>query len=220
MRSSLKDLETRLPMRIVVIENLSNRNSKQHGLMNKTSGFSLIELLGALTAAMVIAAITIPSLTRASRTYKLSSLAHEVEGQLQNTRFTAINHNRSASLLFSTGGDWYFLDTDANGVVTGTETPMWVTQSGFLLNCPPPSPSLSGSVMGTSTDPVTLPNRGLAFTPRGIVVQVSSSQLPTTSRMPAAGVIYIRDPYGDYAAVTVTPAGRVRSWFLRGTTWR
>jgi type II secretory pathway pseudopilin PulG len=188
--------------------------------MNRTSGFSLIELLGAMTAAMVIAAITIPSLTRASRSYKLTSLAHEVEGQLQNTRFAAINHNKSASLLFSSGGDWYFLDTDANGVVSGTETPMWVTQSGFSLNCASPSPSLTGSVLGTSADPVLLPNRGLAFTPRGIVVQVSSSQVPTASRMPAPGVVYIRDPNGDYAAVTITPAGRIRSWLLKGTTWR
>ena len=188
--------------------------------MKRTAGFSLIEILGAMTAAMIIAAISIPSLTRASRSYKLTSLAHEVEGQLQNTRFTAINHNRPTSLLFSSGGDWYFLDMDANGVVNGTEYPMWVAQSGFLLNCPSPSPTLTGSVLGTSTDPVMLPNRGLAFTPRGLVVQVSSSQIPTNNRMSAPGVIYIRDPYGYYAAVTITPAGRIRSWLLRGATWQ
>lgn len=188
--------------------------------MSRTSGFSLVEILGAVTAAMVIAAITIPSLTKASQSYRLTALAREIEGQLQNTRFTAINHNKSSSLLFSSGGDWYFLDSDGNGIVSGTENPMWVPQNGFILNCASPSPSLTRTILGTSTDPVTLPNRGVAFTPRGIVVQVNSSQIPTSTRMSAPGVIYIRDPQGDYAAVSITPAGRIRSWLLKGTLWR
>ena len=188
--------------------------------MNRTSGFSLVEVLGAVTAAMVIAAITIPSLTRASHSYKLAALAREVEGQLQNTRFTSINHNKAASLLFFSGGNWYFLDSDGNGTVNGAEYPMWVPPGGFTLNCTSPSPPLSRSILGTNTDPVTLPNGGVAFTPRGIVVQVNPSQIPTSTRISAPGVIYIRDPYGNYAAVTITPAGRVRSWLLRGTVWQ
>lgn len=189
-------------------------------LAKSASGFSLVEVLGALTAGLVIAVITIPSLTRASHTYKLTALAREIEGQLQNTRFTAINRNKPASLLFSSGGDWYFLDSDGNGTVTGTERPMWIPQRGFTLNCASPSPALSSSILGTSVDPVLLPNRGIAFTPRGIVVQVSSSQMPTSSRMPASGVIYVEDPHGNYAAVTISPAGRIRSWILNGTVWR
>jgi hypothetical protein len=188
--------------------------------VRRTSGFSLLEVVGALAAGLVIAVITIPSLTKASRTYQLTTLAREIEGQLQNTRFTAINRNKPASLLFSSGGDWYFLDSDGNGTVTGLESPMWVPQRGFALNCAAPSPALSSSILGTSADPVLLPNRGVAFTPRGIVVQVGSSQVPTSNRMPASGVIYIRDPYGKYAAVTISPAGRTRSWVLNGTVWR
>ena len=189
-------------------------------LAKRTSGFSLVEVVATLAAALVIAAITIPSLTKASHTYRLTTLAREIEGQLQNTRFTAINRNKPASLLFSGGGDWYFLDSDGNGTVTNAEIPMWVPQRGFTLNCAPPSPAMSSSVLGTSADPVMLPNRGVAFTPRGIVVQVNSGQIPTSSRLPVSGVIYISDPYGNYAAVTISPAGRVRSWVLNGTVWR
>jgi len=202
------------------MRSISNQLMSRKWQEGRAHGFSLLEVVGTVALAMTLLALAIPSLTKASQTYKLSALAREVEGQLRNTRFTAINRNRTASLLFSSGGDWYFLDLDTNGTVTGLERPMWVPQNGFSMNSGTPSPSLTSGVMGTSLDLIFLPNRGIAFTPRGIVVQVNAGQVPNTNRLPAPGVIYIRDPYGNYAAVTITPAGRIRSWFLSGTVWR
>jgi prepilin-type N-terminal cleavage/methylation domain-containing protein len=188
--------------------------------MTGQRGFSLTEVLVTVLVASAIIAMVVPTMTNASRSLKLMTVAKEIEGQLQNTRFTAINKNRSTSLVFSSDGSWYFLDLDGNGVLNGSETALWAPSGGYTLNASAPTTSLTASVVGTSQEPAIFSNRGVAFTSRGSVVQVNSSQVPTTTKLAAPGVIYLRDPQGRYAAVSLTSAGRVRSWTLKGTTWR
>ncbi len=183
------------------------------------TGFSIIEMMTVMAVAMLLATGVI-SLNRASQTYKLAAVAKEIEGQIQNTRFAAINTNRSASLLLSADGSWYYLDADGSGTVNGSERAMWAPAGGYSLNSSASSPVLSATVVGTTAEPAALPNRGVAFSPRGSVMQVNSSQVPTNTKLAAPGVIYIRDPNSNYAAVTITSAGRVRSWVLSGVTWR
>ena len=61
-------------------------------------GITLVKLMAALAVVAAMLALVIPSLTVASRTYKLKALAKEIEGQLQNGRVTAINQDsRQAS---------------------------------------------------------------------------------------------------------------------------
>jgi Tfp pilus assembly protein FimT len=187
---------------------------------SQSSGFSLIELVGVVSTVLVLVAMAVPSLTRSSQVYRLSAQLRAIEGELQNVRFTAINRNRPASLLFSTDGTWCFPDVDGSGTISGNEQAIWGTPGGFTLNCPAPSPALTAANLGTTLDPILLPNRGVAFTPRGTVVQVSSSQTPTSAKLSAPVVVYLRDSQNNYAAVTLTPAGRIRSWVLSGTSWK
>ena len=162
--------------------------------------------------------MVVPTITNASGTFKLLTVAKEIEGQLQNTRFTAINKNKSTSLIFSSDGSWYFVDLDGRAR-NGSETARGPLR-GYTLNASAPTTSLTAAVVGTSQEPAILSNRGVAFTSRGSVVQVNSTQVATTTKLAAPGVIYLRDPQGRFAAVSLTSAGRVRSWLLKGTTWR
>jgi type II secretory pathway pseudopilin PulG len=186
----------------------------------KEVGYTLISVLVTLALVAILIASVIPLATKASQDFKLRTLARELEGQLLNTRITAINRNNSAALVFSSAGDWYFLDIDGSGGVNGSEASMWIPSSGFTLNCSAPSTQLPSSLVGGSSSPAAITNRGIAFTPRGSPVQVSSGQVPTSSKLSAPNVIYISDPRGRYAAVSITPAGKVKSWMLSGSTWR
>ena len=76
--------------------------------MTGQRGFSLTEVLLTVLAAATTIAMVVPTMTNASRSLKLMTVAKEIEGQLQNTRFTAINKNRSTSLVFSSDGSWFF----------------------------------------------------------------------------------------------------------------
>ena len=183
-------------------------------------GFTLIELMAVLAAIAAMLALVISSLGVASRTYKLKALAREIEGQLQNGRISAINRNKAASLVFSSDNCWYYLDANGNGTADSGEPTYWAPAGGYSLNVAAPSTALSSTVLGTTASPTALPNRGVSFSPRGSVNQVNSSQGTTSTKLSAPGVIYVKDASNNYAAVTITSAGRIRSWTLRGTTWR
>jgi prepilin-type N-terminal cleavage/methylation domain-containing protein len=183
-------------------------------------GFSLLELVAALGVIATMLAFVIPSLTVAPRNYKLKAFAKEIEGQLQNARISAINRNKSASLVFSSDNSWYYLDANGNGTAESGESPYWAPAGGYTLNVAAPSTALSSSVLGTTSEPSALPNRGVSFSPRGSVSQVNSSQVATSTKLSGPGVIYLKDSADNYAAVTITSAGRIRSWTLSGTTWR
>ena len=183
-------------------------------------GFSLIEVVAALGVVATMLAFVIPSISVASKSYKLKALAKELEGQLQNGRISAINRNKVASLVFSSDNSWYYLDVNGNGSADSGESTSWAPTGGYSLNVAAPSTALTSAVLGSTSDPTTLPNRGVSFSPRGSVNQVNSGQVATSTKLAAPGVIYLKDAGNNYAAVTITSAGRIRSWTLRGTTWR
>jgi prepilin-type N-terminal cleavage/methylation domain-containing protein len=183
-------------------------------------GFSLIELMAALGVVATMLAFVIPSLTVASRNYKLKAFAKEIEGQLQNARITAINRNKSTSLVFSLDNSWYYLDANGNGTADSGESTYWVPTGGYTLNITAPSTALSSTVLGTTSNPTALPNRGVSFSPRGSINQVNSSQVGLSTKLSAPGVIYLKDSSNNYGAVTITSAGRIKSWTLRGMIWR
>ena len=140
-------------------------------------GFSLIELMAVLGVVATMLAFVIPSLTVASRNYRLKAFAKEIEGQLQNARISAINRNKSASMVFSSDNSWYYLDLNGNGTADSGESTYWAPTGGYTLNVTAPSTALSSSVLGTTSNPAALPNRGVSFSPRGSIAQVSSSQV-------------------------------------------
>jgi hypothetical protein len=147
-------------------------------------------------------------------------LAKEIEGQFQNGRIIAINRDKAASIVFSSDNSWYYLDMNGNGIADGGESTYWAPTGGYSLNVSAPSTALTGAALGSTSTPTMLPNRGVNFSPRGSVYQVNSSQVATLTRLAAPGVIYLKDASNNYAAVTITSEGRIRSWTLREGTWR
>ena len=182
-------------------------------------GFTVVELLAGVAITLLLVAFTVPTINRASQSYKILTVSREIEAQLHNTRFAAIQRNRSVSFLMKSNS-WYFLDVDGSGAINGSEAAMWVPAGGYTLDASTPTTPLTAGVMGMSLDPVALPNGGVAFTNRGTVVQINSTYTPTTTKLSAPGVMYLRDPNGNYAAVTITPAGRIRTWILNENAWR
>jgi Tfp pilus assembly protein FimT len=182
-------------------------------------GFTLIGLIATLAVVAAMLAFVIPSLTIASRAYKLKALAKEIEEHLQNGRISAINRYKAASLVFSSDNSWYYLDMNGNGIAESGESTYWAPTGGYSLNVSAPSTALTGAALGSSSTPTMLPNRGVNFSPLGSVYQVNSSQVATLTELGAPGVIYLKDASNNYAAVTITSAGGIRSWTLQGTTW-
>jgi len=183
----------------------------------QSRGFTLIGLIMAVAVIAAMLAFVIYSLT-ASRDDNLKTVTKEIETQLQNAHDSAIGGSKSASLVFS--ADWYYLDANGNGTADSGESTYWAPAGGYTLNVSAPSTALTGTLLGTTSSPTTLPNRGVSFSPRGSVNQVNSRQVATFIELSAPGIIYVKDSSNNYAAVTITSAGKIRSWTLQEGTWR
>ena len=203
----------------MVPETIVKKQEPNNPLMYQR-GFTLMGLMAALAVVAAMLAFVIPRLSVAARAHKLKVLAKEIEGQLQNGRISAINRDKAASLIFSSDNSWYFLDTNSNGIADSGESTHWAPTGGYRLNVSAPSSALTGAALGSTSTPTMLPNRGVNFSPRGSVYQVNSSQVATLTKLAAPGVIYLKDASNNYAAVTITSAGGIRSWMLREGTWR
>ena len=108
-------------------------------------GFSLLELLVSMSAALILTATSLPMVKTSSDTYQLRNNAREIVAQCQNARFQAIAGNVSYRLHLN--GRLIELQRFSAGNYT--------TVSSFLLSPP------TNVASAWSSDPV--------FSPRGTV---------------------------------------------------
>lgn len=176
-------------------------------VVNGSRGFSLIELLTALTVLAVLVALAMPSFTALINSNRLAAQSNEMVAGLQEARLEALRSNRRVTVCRSTdgatcntaaGAPWMrwisFVDANRNGTVDGGET---------LLR----SSSVKTPLQVTST------NQALTFRADGMARNSASGALidntfniciPTTH--PAQNKRSVTLAGGSRVAVT-TPAG-------------
>ena len=187
------------------------------------SGFSLLEMMTVVAILLILGGIATPSLTRAIRRYQQESICRQVGSIIVQTRYEAIRRNQRLSTAFKLrpGGlsGEFGIDYNGNGTLdTGeprTRIPdsMWV----YIWSWGPywiSSPDYTNTWLGTT----------ITFAPDGTVVQNSGGTWQISTNIPA--VYMFTFPFAadwtqqGYYVVTVTPAGRVRSWrYATGPPW-
>jgi type IV fimbrial biogenesis protein FimT len=99
-------------------------------IMQKTSGFTLMELMVTIAIIAILSAIAIPNFIAWVPKFKLGGGCRDVLAILQKTRVQAVKDNTNYVLMFDTGNESYtaFLDDGAgtpansgNGVLDGGE---------------------------------------------------------------------------------------------------
>jgi prepilin-type N-terminal cleavage/methylation domain-containing protein len=179
-------------------------------------GFTLLELIVVMAIIMVIAAMATPSLINAVNAYKLRTAAGNLAGIIQRTRMQAVSDDRwypvhmgasgSSSFAFTDLDKDFDLDTNEQATVAYLPRGIAFDSSG--------GPSLTS--MGLDFTPVIgLP----AFNARGLPCNPSGAVCNTLSGY----IYYLRQdrPFGgpSWAALTVSPAGRVKVWTWNGSAW-
>lgn len=191
------------------------------------SGFSLIELLIVVAVMMVTAAIAIPRFSEVLNGIKLRGAAQQLSELYQEARMRAVQDDSYYEVLLSGDSRQAFVDTAGNG--TADNLILQLPEAVSLNNTGAP-PGLDQTTLGfapllTETsvmfdhDGTNRP--GLAWSSRGLPCQRSSA---TSLCQPGFGWLqYLQLPEGAqvaYAAVSVSPAGRVRVWSYQGGAWR
>jgi len=188
------------------------------------SGFTLAELLIVVTIILIVGGLSIPSLNRAIDNSRLKGAAQKLAATYQDARVRATQDNTSYEVLATASGiqpAQVCIDLDGDGVC-GPGDPVTVFPPQVrLTNLGLPVPldsaqlkfpvaNIENSSMHTTQD-VLAP--GFAWNSRGLPCQRSSASSPCLAygwvqhlALQVSGNDFI------YAAVTVSPTGRVKTW--------
>ena len=183
---------------------------------SRNRGFSLVELVIVVAITLVVAAVAIPRIMGSIYNIRLRSGISSLSGLIQTGRMWSVKQNRSYQVHFTTAGTSALAYVDLNADNNPQSTEPQVQLGGTIVK----SSTLSGGP--TALDATILgwtPTGGTAdpaFNPRGIPCAAGGS-------CPAGLVYYFTDnrPTGinGWAAVSISPAGRVKTWIWTGSTW-
>jgi len=185
----------------------------------RNKGFTLLELLVVLGIVVTLIAIGIPSMATIISNARLSGGVTNLSGLLQNCRMMAIKENKTKSTHFtvmSNGPVAYvksasdsssLLPTDAQAQLGAPLTKVTIPTG---LGAPPEITPTELSFTAVTGDP--------SFNSRGLPCEYSGGIC--TSK---GFVYYFKDtrPLGAsrWAAVSISPAGRIKRWFWTGSNW-
>jgi prepilin-type N-terminal cleavage/methylation domain-containing protein len=210
---------------------------------SRARGFSLVELMIVVVIILVISALALPSMSRAITIIRLRGAASTVAGMIQKTRIEAVRTNRIMVLRERTLNDGVTPVFWVDGAIPQTSTTS--SQNNQLDNFEPQAmiskevtlefsgyPSFdSNALLGYTSTPSSTPfnlafnQRGLPCTPNNSTSQITSCPLTgisTTSTSTSSYQYFFKltSRFGDqWATITVTPAGRVRTWVWNGANW-
>ena len=179
----------------------------------RQAGFSLLELLIALAAAVVLLTVSMPIFLRAYHSYQLTNAARQMADILRQTRYEAISLNKQVNCVIQpfagNPGMMSASMTDASGTALtgmGARTVVF-GNAGNLVDAGtvPGAGSLPATANLGPVVPTPIPASGstVQFDPRGAV------------KPPATDVFYLASaaaPDAGYRAVLLMPAGSIQIW--------
>jgi prepilin-type N-terminal cleavage/methylation domain-containing protein len=198
-----------------VVERM-NAMTGTHG-RRPARGFSLLELMIVVGITLVVAAIAIPSIATAVYNVRLRAGASSVSGLIQTGRMMAVKKNRTYKVRFSTVGSSALAYVDLNDDGSPQATEPQVQTGGTVVKSAAPTgtapPPLDSTYLGQN--PAT-GDPDPYFDSRGIPHPVGS-----TTTLWLAYYFTDNRPVSTpgWAAITISPAGRVKTWFWTGSAW-
>jgi prepilin-type N-terminal cleavage/methylation domain-containing protein len=218
----------------------------------RQSGFSLLELVIVISILMVLAGMTIPHFTEMISAQRLQSSARTYAAFLQQARARSTQDAQWYEVLIdATSGATpiAYLDINGNGSRDASEpvaelpAPVVISDTGVPAGFDNAN-LLGATPLNLETTPQMVNQNGtayagLAFNERGLPCQRTSSTTACTNStqinvggtltsVPVAWVTYLQYPRSSgggmaYAAITVTPAGRIKVWTYQlggGGSWK
>jgi type II secretory pathway pseudopilin PulG len=188
-----------------------------------------VELLVVVAIILVVSAVAVPNLMKMMSAYRLRTAAHNQAQLIQRARMEALRDNRIKHLWNQwswDGTNWrthFFIDNNGNWWQDGNEPSGYELPSYMFWGWGPSTATMNLDFTPQNT--WNLPS----FDARGIPCQFNTvNDCPTlVGGQPVGFVFYLTDyetgwwgvPTG-YAAVSVSPSGKVKTWTWSGSTWQ
>jgi Tfp pilus assembly protein FimT len=185
----------------------------------RSAGFSLIEVALAVFVGLMVTTFAIPNMLTVIATARLHGNMSSLSGVFQGCRMAAIKNNRTMTTRFAalTNGIVAYVKpaSDSSSLATadlqvGLEAPITKLTSPSGPGAPS---ALSSGVLGFS------PQTGNpSFNTRGLPCAYSGGSCTNQGF-----VYYFKDTRqggsSGWAAVSISPAGRIKKWFWNGSAW-
>lgn len=200
----------------------------------RRKGFTLTEVSIAMAVVMILSAVVLPGITNAYYNSILRGTVHEFSGLLQGARTAAVQLNSniatgkltegSRQYLYADindNGTWENSSVSVNGVNISSE-PVVALPRGVSIMFSPEGPGAPSALDAEHTTFNSVQERDIHFDPRGLPFGVETGP-PDVVVRDSGFVYYLTDtrPLGHngWAAVSVTPAGRIKVWYWYGGNW-
>ena len=191
--------------------------AKSKAPRDSQSGFTLAELIVVVTIILVVGALSIPNLTRAIDTSRIKGAAQSLAAAYQDARIRATQKDTSYQVLISPPGispAQICIDLDGDGTCSaGDPVTTFAPQIKVSnLGVPVPLGLAQLNYLTTDTEHSNPAGSGLTWNAMGLPCQRTSS--PACTAMGWVQHLQLLRANGDvmYAAVTVSPTGRVKTW--------
>ena len=197
---------------------------RRRSAVRNPKGFSLLEVLMVVAIVMIVSAIAIPKMGNVIAIMKMRSSMTTVSSLLQNARTMAVQQNRTMTALHfnrTTNPQsliyYVKLAGDTSDVTNNdTQVEMEAPITPYTTPTGTSAPSaIDNTTMGLIADPET---GDPSFNSRGLPCVYSAGTCTTS-----AFVQYYKDNRvggsGGWAAISISPAGRIKRWFWSGSAW-
>jgi prepilin-type N-terminal cleavage/methylation domain-containing protein len=188
--------------------------AKSKASLDSQSGFTLTELIVVVTIILVVGGLSIPNLTRAIDTSRIKGAAQSLAAAYQDARIRATQKDTSYQVLISPPGispAQICIDLDGDGTCSAGDPVTTFATQIKVSNLGVPVPLGPAQLNYLTTD--TEHSNGLTWNAMGLPCQRTSPTAPCTAMGWVQHLQLLRANGGVmYAAVTVSPTGRVKVW--------
>lgn len=194
-------------------------------MKRSNTGFSLIELMVVVAIAIIVTTISLPAVRRTISSYQIDASGHNVANMLQATRSAAIKNNTPYYAQFNTAAGPSIVNSlSAAEIVAGAApnsadpTTNLASHVGFGAAAPPNHAQLE-TAMGLGAGGAQI-GVTIGFNTRGLPCTPTAS--PWICNGPVGFEWFMQHGMtGQWEAVTVSPAGRIKAWRMTGNgTWQ
>jgi Tfp pilus assembly protein FimT len=188
--------------------------------INRTLGFSTIELLIVVAVSLIIAGMAIPMIAPALANYRLVGDARSIASELALARMRAASNFTKAEVAFDLVNNRYQIQVWNKNVTPQAFQPEGGVQYLAQADTFPCDQGICGAASqltmtpaGSQTTSFAQQTPAIIFNSRGICVDINGGPITRDA-------IYISNVQGSaYLAVTVNIAGQPQVWKWDGANW-
>jgi prepilin-type N-terminal cleavage/methylation domain-containing protein len=199
---------------------LVNFRKKEYGaisMKNPESGFSLVELIIVCVVLVIISAIAIPNIVLINRNYKLDAAGHSVASLLQQARMQAVKTNQPNYAAFDNNAQVFYVTTgDPANTPYVNGNPDVNLPGGISFQGIPANHAQLDAYLGGGPPQL---GGSIGFNARGLPCTIGPGGNPWICTSATSGFEwFVQNANGDWEAITVTAAGRIKCWRLSNAT--